>query len=136
MYALVIKEPNCHTSQPQLPCEVSKLLQLYEDLTPEDLPAELPPLRNIHHQIDLIPGSSLPNLPHYRAESERTRYFTRIDRSIVGKEFDSNEHEPVCCTGPLSTEEGWKLANVHRQMGHQQNNDQIHISDSTGRRVD
>lgn len=32
---------------------------------PSDISNELPPLRDIHHQIDLVLGSNLPNQPRY-----------------------------------------------------------------------
>jgi hypothetical protein len=40
---------------------VSNVLQAFEDVFPEEVPTGLPPLRGIEHQIDLIPGASLPN---------------------------------------------------------------------------
>ena len=40
---------------------VSNVLQEFSDVFPEEVPAGLPPLRGIEHQIDLIPGASLPN---------------------------------------------------------------------------
>src|SRR2546422_1712015 len=46
-----------------LPSSFVSLLQDYKDVFPEDLPSGLPPLRGIEHQIDFIPGSSIPNRP-------------------------------------------------------------------------
>jgi hypothetical protein len=40
---------------------VSNVLQAFEDVFPEEVPSDLPPLRGIEHQIDLILGASLPN---------------------------------------------------------------------------
>ena len=62
--ALLIKEKS--------PCEeliskrIKRLLEDLSDVAPEELPDQLPLLRHIQHQIDLVPGSNLPNLPHYK----------------------------------------------------------------------
>ena len=44
-----------------LPSIVFNVLQEYEDVFPDEVPSGLPPKREIEHQIDLIPGASLPN---------------------------------------------------------------------------
>jgi hypothetical protein len=41
--------------------DISNLLQEFKDVFPAEIPPGLPPLRGIEHQIDLIPGASLPN---------------------------------------------------------------------------
>ena len=45
---------------------VSNVLQEFDDVFPAEIPSGLPPLRGIEHQIDLIPGASLPNRAPYR----------------------------------------------------------------------
>lgn len=45
-----------------LPSIISSLLQEYDELFPNEMPAGLPPLRGIEHQIDFIPGSQILKL--------------------------------------------------------------------------
>ncbi|XP_020266279.1 uncharacterized protein LOC109841747 [Asparagus officinalis] len=65
IYALVVSGKE-ESATVETPHEVQTLLQQFDAVMPDDLPSELPMLRDVQHQIDLIPGSRLPNLPHYR----------------------------------------------------------------------
>jgi hypothetical protein len=47
------------------------------DVFPQDVPPRLPPIRGIEHQIDLIPGASLPNRAPYRTNPEETKDIQR-----------------------------------------------------------
>jgi hypothetical protein len=49
-----------------LPSVVFDVLPEYEDVFPEEVPPRLPPKRGIEHQIDLVPGASLPNRAPYQ----------------------------------------------------------------------
>ncbi|GJT73641.1 transposon ty3-I gag-pol polyprotein [Tanacetum coccineum] len=49
-----------------IPAVIKPSLAEFGKIVTDDTSDALPPLRNIQHQIDLIPGSSLPNLTHYR----------------------------------------------------------------------
>jgi hypothetical protein len=40
---------------------------------PAKLPAGVPPIHGIEHQIDLVHGASLPNHPAYRTNLEETK---------------------------------------------------------------
>jgi len=44
-----------------LPRQIKELLEEVKDVFPDELPKGLPTIRGIKHQIDLVPGASLPN---------------------------------------------------------------------------
>ena len=52
---------------------VTNILQEFADVFPQDVPPGLPPIRGIEHQIDLIPGASLPDRAPYRTNLEETK---------------------------------------------------------------
>nr|CAE02904.3 OSJNBb0045P24.9 [Oryza sativa Japonica Group] len=71
-----------------IPPVVTNLLQKYEDVFPAEIPPGLPPMRGIEHQIDLIPGASLPNRAAYRTNPDETKEIQQqvedlLDRGYV-----------------------------------------------------
>jgi len=50
----------------QVPRHIKSLLEEFSEVLPKDLLGELAPLRDIQHAIDLFPGATLSNMPHYR----------------------------------------------------------------------
>lgn len=77
-----------------LPSSVQNLLEEYSHVFPEELPAGLPPLRGIEHQIDLIPGSSLPNRPAYRANPEEIKELQRQIGELLQKGYVRESMSP------------------------------------------
>lgn len=64
MYMLAVKEANLEILN--FLEELTSILQEVNDVIPEEQPVGLPSMPDIQHCIDLIPGSTLPNKPHYR----------------------------------------------------------------------
>ncbi|KAK1613816.1 hypothetical protein QYE76_019333 [Lolium multiflorum] len=56
----------------------------FSDVFPEEVPAGLPPLRGIEHQIDLILGASLPNRAPYRTNPEETKEIQKQESHAGG----------------------------------------------------
>ncbi|XP_020700689.2 uncharacterized protein LOC110112721 [Dendrobium catenatum] len=86
MFALLLAESN---AAPQQQCpnnDINQLLQQYRELTPDELPAELPPLRDIQHCIDLTLGASLPNLPHYRLNPKEQQILQGLIDDLLEKQ--------------------------------------------------
>ena len=64
------------TKVTDLPKEIQDVLSEHKDIVVDDLPNELPPRRDISHQIDFILGASLSNKAAYRLtpkENEEVR---------------------------------------------------------------
>jgi hypothetical protein len=69
MKFVVVRKPKVVltiTTMDDLPEEVRELLDNFADIVVDDLPNSLPPIKNINHHIDLIPGASMPNKAAYR----------------------------------------------------------------------
>ncbi|XP_073367875.1 uncharacterized protein [Aegilops tauschii subsp. strangulata] len=82
-----------------LPPAVTNILQEFTDVFLEDVPPGLPPIRGIEHQIDLIPGASLPNRAPYRTNPEETKEIMRQVHELLDKGYIRESLSP--CAVPI-----------------------------------
>ena len=101
IYALVCKDAliSLHDMLHSLPPEVADILQEYSNVFPTKMPPGLPPLRGIEHQIDLIPGASLPNRAPYRTNPEETKEIQRQVQELLDKGYVRESLSP--CVVPV-----------------------------------
>jgi len=78
---------------------VTNILQEFTDVFPRDMPPGLPPIRGIEHQIDLIPGASLPNRAPYRTNPEETKEIMRQVQELLNKGYICESLSP--CVVPI-----------------------------------
>ncbi|XP_052621730.1 uncharacterized protein LOC128127310 [Lactuca sativa] len=71
----------------------------FGDLFAEDVPNGLPPIRGIEHQIDFMPGASIPNKPAYRTSPEETKELQRQVEELLAKGLVQESMSP--CAVPV-----------------------------------
>ena len=101
LLVLVYKEAMLNTNDltSTLPSVVLTLLQEYEDIFPNEIPPGLPPIRGIEHQIDFIPGASLPNCPTYRTNLEEAKEIQKQVQELMDKGYVRESLSP--CAVPV-----------------------------------
>ncbi|XP_066316430.1 uncharacterized protein, partial [Miscanthus floridulus] len=101
-YALVCKGAliSVHDMQHSLPPAVANILQEFLDVFPSEIPVGLPPIRGIEHQIDIIPGASLPNRAPYRTNPEETKEIQRQVQELLDKGYVHESLSP--CAVPVN----------------------------------
>ena len=57
---------NEDTTRTEYPMQVQELLNEFADIFPKELPAGLPPQRQLDHRIELVPGAEPPHRAPYR----------------------------------------------------------------------
>ena len=117
--ALVAKEVPSDSLIVDVPLEVKNLLDDFVDMIPDELPSELPPLRDIQHAIDLVPGSQLPNLPHYRMNPKERDELNRQVEGLLERGFVRHSLSP-CAVPTLLTpkkDEPWKDVSMDFVLG-------------------
>ena len=98
MILLVYKEAffNSDDLDSCVPSVVKVLLQEFKDVFSDDIPSGLPPIRSIEHQIDFVPGASIPNRLAYRSNPEETKELQRQVGELMSKRYIRESMSP--CT--------------------------------------
>ena len=71
--ALLMLESNKNEEVTPLYPMIRLLISQHQDVFPPNLSPNVPPIRGIEHQIDLIPGALLPNKAAYRSNPQETK---------------------------------------------------------------
>uniref|UniRef100_A0A2N9FCF4 CCHC-type domain-containing protein n=1 Tax=Fagus sylvatica TaxID=28930 RepID=A0A2N9FCF4_FAGSY len=83
----------------------------YEDVFPNDVPSGLPPIRGIEHQIDFVPGATIPKRPAYRSNPEETKELQRQVEELLAKGHVRESMSPCAVSVLLvpKKDETWRM---------------------------
>ncbi|XP_013613865.1 PREDICTED: uncharacterized protein LOC106320044 [Brassica oleracea var. oleracea] len=84
---------------PEIPSELLDVLQEFSDVFPDENPKGLPPVRGIEHQINCVPGASLPNRPAYRTNPVETKELQKQIGDLLEKGYIRESLSP--CVVPV-----------------------------------
>ena len=87
IFVLLYKEACFNTNEldESLLSVIVSFLQEYENVFPNDVPYGLPPIRGIEHQIDFVPGATIPNQKTYRSNPKETKELQRQVEELMAK---------------------------------------------------
>jgi hypothetical protein len=93
VYALMPREEGSRIDD-DVSVELQELLTKFADLMPDELPPGLPPMRDIQHHIDFVPGSSLPNRPAYRLSPKESEELQRQVTELLKRGYIRESMSP------------------------------------------
>ena len=79
----------------------------FSDIVVDNLPNEIPPRRDISHQIDFIPGSNLPNNAAYRLTPQENEEVRKQVQGLLDKGLVQKILIPCAVPTVIETKEGW-----------------------------
>ena len=98
MYLLLYNDVNLDIND-SLPSVVIAPLQDYKDISPEEMPPGLPPIRRIEHQIYFVLGATIPNRPAYRSNPKETKELERQIEELLAQGYVEESMSP--CAVPV-----------------------------------